>query len=81
MTIIASPKLFYTHAWETYLIGGLFIFLLGLLLGWVLWRHARAHADHVEELNRTLRERQGALANNNKKLAKIVDELPKNPSV
>ena len=80
MTIIANSKLFYTHAWETYLIGGFIIFLIGFFLGWLLWRRARGQAQQVEEMNRTLRERQSVLSSNNRKLAALVDVLPKTPS-
>ena len=83
MTIIASSpsKLFYTHAFEAYLIGGLIIFLFGLLLGWILWRHARANADRVEEINRGLRERKSVLTDNNRQLKGIIEKLPKKPLV
>ena len=79
MSIIASQKLFYTHAWETYLIGGLIIFLLGLFLGWLLWRHCRAQADRVEAINETLREQQSVLTDNNRKLSGLIDELSDEP--
>jgi len=79
MTIIASDKLFYTHAWETYLIGGLIIFLIGLLLGWLLWRHCRAQAERVEEINSTLRDRKSVLADNNRQLNGIIEKIPKKP--
>ena len=79
MSIIASQKLFYTHAWEAYLIGGLIIFLLGLFLGWLLWRHCRAQADRVEAINETLREQQSVLTDNNRKLSGLIDELSDEP--
>ena len=80
MSILATPKLFYTHAWETYLIGGLLIFLLGLLLGWLLWRHCRANADRVEALNDDLRKRQSLLNEKSQQLAQLVDQLPEEPT-
>lgn len=81
MTILAKPKLFFTHAVETYLIGGLIIFLIGLVAGWLLWRHARAHAERVQKLNQILRERHNALIENREKVTALVDELPENPSL
>ena len=80
MNIIATPKLFYTHALETYLIGGLLIFLIGLFLGWLLWRHCRAQAERVESLNDILRERQGVLTDKNSQLAKLVEDLSQEPT-
>ena len=80
MSIIASQKLFYTHAWETYLIGGLVIFLIGFLLGWLIWRHCRVQAARVEALNDNLRERKNELAENNRKLAGLFDELSNKPN-
>ncbi len=79
MTIIATDNLFFTHAWETYLIGGLIIFLIGLLVGWFLWRHCRAQAEEVENINRTLHERETALTETNSKLSDLINELPEKP--
>ena len=79
MSILATDKLFYTHAWETYLIGGLLIFLLGLLLGWLLWRHCRAQAERVEALNDILRTRQSELSKKSDQLAQLVQQIPEEP--
>ncbi len=79
MTILASRKLFYTHAFETYLIGGLIVFLIGLLVGWILWRDYRAHAERIEAMNDKLRERQDVLTDNNRQLAGLIEDLPEDP--
>lgn len=75
MSIIATQKLFFTHAWETYLIGGLLIFLIGLLLGRALWQHCQSQADRVEALNKTLEERKDVLNEKNQQLASLLEEL------
>ncbi len=80
MSIIATDKLFYTHALETYLIGGLLIFLIGLLFGWLLWRHCRAQAERVEAINDILRDRQEVLTKKSRQLVKLVDGLSETPS-
>ncbi len=79
MSILVTKKLFYTHAWEAYLVGGLLIFLLGLFIGRSLWRHCRAYADRVEAMNDDLRKRKGVFADKNRQLAELVDKLPKVP--
>lgn len=80
MSIIASTQLFYTHALETYLIGGLIIFLIGLLIGWVLWRHCEAQADRVESLNANLVNRKAILMEQTQKLTQLADEIPQDPN-
>ncbi len=76
MTIFSSQNLFYTHAWETYLIGGLLIFLCGLFLGRLLWRGQRARSERIEQRNETLRKSLATLESTNRDLAKLIAELP-----
>ena len=80
MSIIANTELFYTHALETYLIGGLIIFLIGLFIGWILWRHCEAQADRVETLNANLVHRKSVLMKQTQKLNQLVDEIPQDPT-
>ncbi len=67
--------LFYTHAWETFFLGGLVIFLFGLLVGWCLWRSFRVQADRVESLNESLRERRRVIKSHNREFSEFMKEL------
>lgn len=43
--------------WQQFLVQfpiALLFFLVGLLIGWLLWRHCRAHAAEIEERNERL---------------------------
>jgi len=58
-TTLASARLFYTHGAITFLILGIVFVLLGVLVGWLAWRHCRAEAERLEAANERLRaERQ-----------------------
>lgn len=76
MTTIATNRLFYTHGLESLLlIGGIFT-LIGLLLGWLLWRHCRSEADRVVTLNKDLRVKLDSLEASQNELTQILNELP-----
>ena len=58
LTILAASaeaQNFTKVSWVALLIAGLLFFLLGLFIGWRIWRHYRARALRVEEENRSIR--------------------------
>ena len=56
MTLLATSHYFFSLGFVTYLIVGIICVLIGLIVGWLAWRHCRAQADRIEHMNEDLRK-------------------------
>lgn len=54
MNLLGTPINFFTHSLEAWIIIGIICTLLGLLVGWLAWRHCRAQAERIERMNEDL---------------------------
>lgn len=56
MNTLATSRLFYTHGFQTLLLIAIIFTLVGLLVGWLTWRHCRAEAERIERMNAELND-------------------------
>ncbi len=71
-TLVASASRFYTHGFITILIIGIIFTLIGLLVGWLAWRHCRANAERIEQANQKLETK---LNSTNKDLVMLSEQI------
>jgi len=75
MNTLATAKFLYTHGLEGWIFAGILMTLLGLLIGWFLWRHCKAEAERVEAINNDLRNQVQRLEGDQNKLKQLISSL------
>lgn len=73
--MIATGRLFYTHGFEVILIIAILFTLIGILVGWLLWRHCKEHAERIDSANTALQKRCDELRREGDGTEKQIDEL------
>jgi len=73
--ILATSKFFYTHAAIHWLIFGLVITLMGLIVGWLAWRHGAAEAKRLENENEKISRNNQRIQNEIADLKVQVEDL------
>ena len=71
-TLIATANRFYTYGGFTILIIGIIFTLIGLLVGWLAWRHFRANAERIEKANQRLETKLKSI---NKDVVALRDQI------
>ena len=66
---MSAESHYYWQCIPAYLLFAYLFFLVGLFIGWILWRHSRKHAEEIEHGNHMLREEYRSLKNQIESLA------------
>lgn len=56
MNLLGTSHYYFSHSIEAWCIIGIICTLLGLLVGWLAWRHCRAQAERIERMNEDLKK-------------------------
>ena len=68
-------KSIFWYGGEGYIILGILGILLGLLVGWSVWRTCRTQADNMEKSNKQLREVYRRVQFKKEQINSVIDEL------
>jgi len=75
LKLSAFKKSIFWHSGEGYIILGIFGIILGLLVGWAVWRKCRIQANRMEESNKELREVHRCFKYKQEQIDSVIDEL------